>query len=154
MEKANALVETALLFTKITVGKVKEDQSKMFAEAGVQDRLEFFCTIAFVWCVCVRLSKEVEEEWRTPLETIVRKHLDEWYFESSNAIDDVHRFVTAGILQEQDRNKRGFLLFRLAAKWAVDSSYFGKEIASSHMDDFADIFVEKFMTESTGYWRE
>jgi hypothetical protein len=153
-KKANDLVETALLFVKIMVGKVKEDHSKMFTEAGVQDRLEYFCTIAFVWCVCVRLSKEIEEEFRTPLETIVREHLDEWYFESSNAIDDVHGFVTAGLLQEQDRSKRGFLLFGLAAKWAVDSSYYGKEIATSYTDNFTNMFAEMFMAESSGYWRD
>ena len=146
------MVDNAILLIKIYAGKLKQEHPKIFSEQDIHGRLEYFCTIAFVYCVCVRLSKEVEEELRTPMEMVVQKHLGDWYFASSNAFDDINEFVKNNLLTEENRNKRGYMLFNSAAKWAIENSFIGRATEQEEIDHFIKLFSDIFLSESAGYW--
>lgn len=151
IRKADDLLDGARVLVGILEGRLRRDHADFFKRPNA-GMFTFYATVACVWCACVRLHFDIDKEIRTSTEMRVQESLEKWHSDAINKYREVHEFVSESLLEEQDRKKRGDLLFVLAAYWVLGMIADVDEIPSCA--NLAGSLASLFKSETAGYWKE
>jgi len=149
-EKAVELPDACRVLVGIVEPSLRRDHSDFFALPNAS-YFTLYATIAYVWTACVRLHFNVTKQKRTPLEKKVQENLAKLHPEAIREYENVHRFVSERLLLENDRKKRGPLMFNLASLW-VAYRILGHE-PSDKDAKLVESLSSLFMNETSGYWK-
>ncbi len=156
-EELQYKAEELLDSSRILVAIIRPQLLKNFPELYLgqeSEKFNLFATIAFTQMVCIQLHFEVEKEYRTKLELIVQRKINDMYENALIEYNDLAYVIRNRVLNEKDRTKRRKYIHYISCLWLLKKIGFVENIDTPYEKgiEVAQYLSDLFENESTGYW--